>query len=108
QLKLTQVRAACPHLDAPRGHVEEFAKILTGRHGQRLDTWIAAARTGDLPHLHTFANGLERDHAAVLAGLTSPYSSGPVEGKVCKIKFLKRLISGRASYDLLRKMALLS
>ena len=30
RLKLTQVRAACPHLDALRGHVEEFAKMLTG------------------------------------------------------------------------------
>jgi len=108
QLKLTQVRAACPHLDALRGHVEEFAKMLTGRHGQRLEPWIAAVRTDDLPHLHTFANGLERDHAAVLAGLTLPYSSGAVEGKVCKIKFLKRLMFGRAGYDLLRKMALLS
>jgi transposase len=108
QLKLNQVRAARPHLDALRGHVEESAKMLTGRHGERLDTWIAAVRADDLPHLHTFANGLERDHAAVLAGLTLPYSSGPVEGKVCTIKFLKRLMSGRASYDLLRKMALLN
>ena len=108
QLKLTQVRAACPHLDALRSHVEEFAKMLTGRHGKRLDAWNAAVRADDLPHLHTFANGLERDHAAVLAGLTLPYSSGAVEGKVCKIKFLKRLMFGRANYDLLRKMAVLN
>jgi len=32
------VRAACPHLDALRGHVEEFAKMLTCRHGERLGT----------------------------------------------------------------------
>ena len=108
QLKLNQVRAACPHLDALRGHVEQFAKMLTGRRGERPGAWIAAVRAGDLPHLHTFANGLERDHAAVLAGLTLPYSPGPVEGEVCKIKFLKRLMFGRASYDLLRKMALLN
>jgi transposase len=30
----------------------------------------------------------------VLAGLTLPYSSGAVEGKVGKIKFLKRLMFG--------------
>jgi transposase len=108
QVKLKEVRAACPHLDALRTHVEEFAKIMTGRHGERLDAWITAARADDLPHLHTFANGLERDHAAVQAGLTLPYSSGAIEGKVCKIKFLKRLMFGRASYDSLRKMALLN
>ena len=67
---------------------------------------IVAVRTDDLPHLHTFANGLERDHAAVLSGLTLPYSSGAVEGKVGKIKFGKRLMFGRAHLDLLRKMAL--
>ena len=106
QLKLKEIRAACPHLDALRGHVEEFAKMITGLRGDRLDAWIAAVRTDDLPHLHTFANGLERDHAAVLSGLTLPYSSGAVEGKVAKIKFWKRLMFGRANLDLLRKMAL--
>ena len=82
--------------------------MVTGRRGERLDTWIAAVRADDPPHLHSFANGLERDHAAVQAGLTLPCSSGPVEGKACTIKFLKRLMSGRASYDLLRKMVLLN
>ena len=46
--------------------------MLTGRHGERLDAWIAAVRADDLLYLHAFANGLERDHAAVLAGLTLP------------------------------------
>ena len=63
-------------------------------------------RWAHVHHLHTFANGLERDHAAVLSGLTLPYSSGAVEGKVGKIKFWKRLMFGRANLDLLRKMAL--
>jgi hypothetical protein len=36
------------------------------------------------PATHPFADGLERDHAAVLAGLTLPCSSGAVEGKVLK------------------------
>jgi transposase len=44
--------------------------------------------------------------AAVLSGLTLPYSSGAVEGKVGKIKFWKRLMFGRANLDLIRKMAL--
>jgi hypothetical protein len=37
QVKLTQVLARCPHLQAVAGHVTEFAKMLTGRHGDRLD-----------------------------------------------------------------------
>lgn len=36
--KLTQVLAACPHLDATATHVGTFAEMLTGRHGDRLDS----------------------------------------------------------------------
>jgi hypothetical protein len=81
QLQLTDVLAACPHLDALHHHVKAFAEMMTGRHGERLDAWIAATRADDLPHLHTFTNGLERDHAAVLNGLTLPYGSGAAEGR---------------------------
>jgi hypothetical protein len=106
QVKLKNVLAICPHLDALRGHVKTFADMMTSRHGERLDDWIAAVRTDDLPHLHTFAAGLERDHAAVLNGLTLPYSSGPVEGNVCRVKAIKRSRYGRAKLDLLRKIIL--
>jgi transposase len=69
-------------------------------------TWLAAVAADDLPHLRSFAAGLRRDHAAVLNGLSLPYSSGAVEGRNCKIKFLKRLMFGRANLDLLRAMIL--
>jgi hypothetical protein len=42
--------------------------------------------------LRSFAAGLKRDHAAVVNGLTLPYSSGAVEGNVNRIKTLKRQI----------------
>ena len=100
QLQLTGVLAVCPHLDALHHHVKAFAEMMTGRHGGRLDTWIAAVRADDLSHLHTFANGLERDHAAVLNGLTLPYNSGAVEGNVCRVKAIKRSRYGRAKLDL--------
>jgi hypothetical protein len=51
QLQLKQVLAAWPHLDATATHVGTFAEMLTGRHGERLDSWMAAVDTDDLPHL---------------------------------------------------------
>jgi transposase len=105
-VKLQQVRARCPHLDAVAGHVSEFAKILTGRHGDRLDTWITAVDADDLPDLHSFTTGLKRDHTAVLNGLTLQWSSGAVEGQVNRIKMLKRQMYGRANLDLLRRRIL--
>jgi hypothetical protein len=64
-LKLKQVLATCPHLDATATHVNAFAEMLTGRHGDRLDSWMAAVDTDDLPHLHRFVTGLRRDYQAV-------------------------------------------
>jgi transposase len=106
--KLSQVKDRCPHLAALAGHVTGFAKILTGLRGDRLDGWIAAVETDDQPDLHSFVRGLRHDYDAVLNGLTLPWSSGAVEGTNCKIKHLKRLMYGRANFDLLRKMALLN
>ena len=60
------------------------------------------------PDLHSFTTGLGRDHAAVLNGLTLSYSSGAVEGKVNRIKMIKRQMYGRAKFDLLRKRVLLT
>lgn len=108
QIKIKDVRARCPHLDALAGHVTTFAEMLTGRHGERLDAWIAAVEADDLPDLHSFATGLKRDYDAVRNGLTLPHSSGAVEGTVNKIKMLKRQMFGRAKLDLLRKRILLA
>jgi len=92
--KLAQVRERCPHLDTPAGHVTEFAKILTGQHGDRLDDWIAAVEADDQPDLHSFTRGLKHDYDAVRNGLTMPWSSGVVEGTVNKIKMIKRQMTG--------------
>ena len=108
QASLDGVRAHCPHLDALARHVTAFAKILTGRHGEQLDTWIAEVSADDQPDLRSFITGLKRDYQAVLNGLTLPYSSGKVEGNVNRIKMLKRQMYGRAGFDLLRKRVLLA
>jgi hypothetical protein len=49
---------------AAGAHVTEFAKILTGRHGEQLDAWIAQASAGDQPDLRSFITGLKRDYQA--------------------------------------------
>jgi transposase len=106
--KLARARERCPHLDALAGHVTEFAKILTGLNGGRLDNWITAVNADDQPDLHSFTHGLNRDYDAVINGLTLPWNSGIVEGNVNRLKTLKRQMYGRASFTLLRQRVLLS
>lgn len=62
----------------------------------------------ELPSLRRFAQHLERDLDAVTAGLSHPWNSGVVEGRVNRIKMLKRQMFGRAGFELLRKRVLLT
>ena len=105
--KLAKARERCAHLDSLAGQVTEFAKILTGLHGDRLDAWITAVKADDQPDLHSFVRGIKHDYDAVLNGLTMPWSSGVVEGNVNRLKMLKRQTFGRAAFPLLRKRVLL-
>ena len=50
--------------------------------------------------------GLQEDLAAVTAGLTLPWSQGPVEGQITRLKLLKRQSYGRAGFTLLRQRLL--
>jgi transposase len=106
--QLARAREQCPHLNALARHVAEFAKMLTGLHGDRLEDWLTAVEADDQPDLHSLARGIRRDYDAVRNGLTLHWNSGAVEGNNCKIKHIKRIMYGRADFDLLRKMALLN
>ncbi|MEO3829686.1 ISL3 family transposase [Actinomadura sp. B10D3] len=106
RLQLKAILTRCPELDALARHVRDFAVILTQRQGQDLPAWIAGVRADDLPSLHGFATGLERDLDAVTTGLTLSWNSGPVEGHVNRIKMLKRQMFGRAGFPLLRARVL--
>ncbi|MEV0590780.1 ISL3 family transposase [Nonomuraea cavernae] len=108
QQHLDALTTACPQLAALRLHVRQFAEMMVHRQGQNLETWMNAVQGDDLPDLHSFVTGLRRDQDAVTAGLTLPYSSGPVEGHVNRTKMLKRQMYGRANPDLLRKRILLT
>jgi transposase len=105
---LQNLLAACPPLAALAEHVRAFAALLTTRRGEDLEGWMSTVEADDLPALHSFVRGLRRDLAAVVAGLSMPYSNGPIEGANMKIKLLKRQMYGRAGFALFRRRILLS
>ncbi|CAM5697254.1 transposase [Streptomyces canus] len=82
--------------------------MLTQLQGDQLPQWIRVVRSDDLPSLHTFVNALERDLAAITAGLTLPWNASVVEGHVNRIKTIKRQMYGQAGFGLLRKRVLLA
>lgn len=59
-----------------------------------------------IKELQSFVRSIERDKAAVQAGLTLPQSNGIVEGHVNRLKLIKRMGFGSASFPLLRQRVL--
>jgi transposase len=81
-------------------------QMLRQRSGERLDAWLGQVKASHIPELQRFVRSIQRDKPAVLAGLTLPYSNGVVEGKVNKLKLIKRMMFGRAAFPLLRQRVL--
>ncbi|GGN88098.1 hypothetical protein GCM10011579_081570 [Streptomyces albiflavescens] len=105
--ELKEIRTACRHLDAVARHVRDFADMMRDLRGDELPAWMDRVLADDLPALHSLVNGLRRDLDAVLAALTTLWSSGQVEDHMTRVKLLKRMGFGRAGFDLLRNRILL-
>lgn len=86
--------------------VQAFGQIVREREGHRLDEWRRQVAESGIAELQRFVKGLERDKEAILAELTLAYSDGVVEGKVNKLKLIKRMGYGRAAFPLLRQRVL--
>jgi transposase len=80
--------------------------MVRKREGYRLDDWKRQVSESGIVEVQRFAKGLERDGEAILAGLTLVHSNGQVEGFVNKLKLIKRMGYGRASFPLLRQRML--
>ncbi|GAA0314686.1 hypothetical protein GCM10009087_26400 [Sphingomonas oligophenolica] len=93
------IRAASPTIAEAADLARRFHEILVGRVSTDLDPWLAMTLGSALG---SFARGLVRDIDAVRAALMLPWSTGPVEGKINKLKLIKRSMYGRAGIDLLR------
>lgn len=103
---ILQLRQSHPEMDLAYTLAQEFARMLRTRTGEKLDAWLAKAVASQIPEFQSFVLGIERDKAAVQAGLTRPESNGIVEGKVNKLKLIKRMGYGRAAFPLLRQRVL--
>ncbi len=107
---LAALTGACPEMTALAGHIRSFAALLTpaADNTRHLEEWISQVREDDLPYLHAYTRGLERDQQAVNNALTLPFHNGGTEGVNTKTKLIKRQMYGRAGFPLLRHRILLN
>jgi transposase len=106
QQELALIKQASPCAEVAYRLAQAFMQMIRERSGHQLDAWLSSAEASRLPEFTSFAKGLQHDKAAVLAGLTLPWSQGPLEGHVNRLKLLKRSMYGRAKLPLLRARVL--
>ena len=99
---LQRVLSEDPPLATAHALLQRFRRIVHDRDIAALNRWLEDAAASELPPFVGFTRGIDADRDAVMAAFTQPWSTGPVEGHVHKIKLLKRQAFGRAGLPQLR------
>jgi transposase len=108
QQLLAQLCEASPEIAQAHALSQEFQRLIRQRDLAGLEPWLEQAIRSQIPELRAFAVGLRREWEAIATTLCLPWSNGPVEGHIHRLKLLKRQMYGRAKFDLLRKRVILA
>jgi transposase len=100
---LARLQDACPQAATAYPLLQEVARLVREQDPLRLDAWLEVATGCGVPDVATFAAGLQRERPELLAALTLPWSTGPVEGHITRLKLVKRQGYGRCGLDTLKR-----
>ncbi len=85
---------------------QQFVTMVKERDSQRLASWLRACQASEISDLMTFAQRLVLEGSALQAAFMLSWSNGPVEGKINKLKYIKRSMYARSGFPLLRQKVL--
>jgi transposase len=102
QEQLDQLCQMDNQLALARELTHSFLDLVRHQSTEDLETWLKRARSSGIRQFLAFAGSIEQDKAAVLAGLTLPSSTRPVEGQINRLKLIKREAYGRAGLSYLQ------
>jgi len=91
-----------PQVELAYQLTRQFQSMVRLRMADGLHGWLQACIDSPISDLQTFAASLQREEPSIQLALSSPWSTGPVEGHINRLKFIKRSMYGRANFDLLR------
>ena len=106
QQDVAQMTSACADIATAYELAQGFASMIRQRLSHELEPWLEAAKSAGLVKFRKLAKGLWSDQEAVAAALIYPWSNGQAEGQINQLKLIKRLMYGRANFDLLRHRVL--
>lgn len=99
---LALLRERNPAVHAALETAEGLMAMIRQRTATPLAEWVSKAMSSGDRDLANLAASLKSDATAVQAALSEPWSNGPVEGHVGRLKGIKRQMYGRAGMKLLR------
>lgn len=82
--------------------VFSFKNIISNKEAIALKSWISEVKKTNISELISFTKGLEHDYDAVMNSIQLSYNNGLAEGKVNKLKVIKRIMYGRCGFNTLR------
>jgi len=69
--------------------------------------WLKKAQDLQIREIYSFVDGVKRDYEAVYNAIKFDYGNGLAEGKVNKLKLIKRIMYGRCHFSTLKNKVLL-
>jgi hypothetical protein len=96
----------CPLGRQLRRLILGFRALLRWRRAIHLAKWIDTASAAVFPSIAQYARTLRHDIRAVELAITTPWSNGPIEGQINRLKAIKRQMYGRAGFELLKARVL--
>jgi len=93
QAQLDQLLQVSPDVQIIHTLLRAFLDMVRERQHQLLRPCMEKASKSGIPELKSFVAGIERDYDAVKEALRLSWSQGITEGKVNKLKTLKRIVS---------------
>jgi transposase len=87
---------------------QQLIAMVKERSADSLEAWLLLCTQSGIVEVENFAHGLQKEFTALQAALTLPYSNGPIEGQITKLKLIKRSMYGRGGFELLRRKVLTS
>jgi len=87
--------------------VWDFRNLLKSKDALNLFGWLKKAKELNIREINSFVEGVERDFIAVYNAVALDYNNGLAEGKVNKLKLIKRIMFGKGSFLTLKNKLLL-
>lgn len=86
--------------------VQTFRYLFVEKRTDKLADWLEEYEQTESPFLQAFIRGIQQDIRAVTLSIQELWSNGPVEGHINRLKTIKRMMYGRAGFQVLKNRVL--